>query len=87
MSFHQTRRKSAQGSLKQGAGKPCVSPRIAVSLPPADMELLCWWASVHGKPVAEAIRDAVYCYLTPFRNNPTLKSQFEKKLKKSKNSS
>lgn len=39
------------------------SPRIVVSLPPADMELLTWWAAKKGVPVATVLRNAVWSYL------------------------
>lgn len=61
MTFHASRlsAKRARGS----APGDCVSPRIAVSLPEADMACLCWWAAKKGVPVATVMRNAVWAYL------------------------
>lgn len=72
MTFHTRTIRKPKGS-KVGAQR---SPRIAISLPPEDMRLICWLADVKKRPVAEILRDAAAAYVLPFRNNPMLKKQF-----------
>lgn len=59
MTYHKTRRKPATG-FKHGK-----SHRVIASIPADDFARLSWWAESKGKPLAWAIREAVYCYLVP----------------------
>ena len=75
VTLHTKRRKPARGSTKNGH-KPQLLCRITVALTPADMAILSWWAGIKAKPVAWALREAVECYVKPFKDNPALKAQY-----------
>lgn len=47
------------------------SPRFSSSFDEADLKIIAQIAKARGKPVAQVMRDAVACYVMPFRNNPT----------------
>lgn len=66
MTFHSTSDRKPKGSVT-GDQK---SPRLAVSYDPEDMEVAVWLAEKKGIPLAQVMRDALYSYLLPFRNNP-----------------
>jgi non-ribosomal peptide synthetase component F len=42
---------------------------ISVDLPTDDLARLTWWAEKKGVPVAVVLRDAVWAYLLPVRDD------------------
>lgn len=74
MTFHsRSKRGRVDGPKRVNALGHLLKPRISITLPENDFRDLNWLAAKKGKPIAEIMRDAVWAYLLPFRNNPSLK--------------
>lgn len=75
MTFHSKRKRPAKGAKL--AAKRHSTPRLAASIPDEDLALLTRLAARKGIPASQVIRDAIFAYLLPFRNNPTWDAEAE----------